>query len=72
MDYKRSICKSTKVSNTKSKGIHAYQLAAFGEPFTEQRMCIHFNKLRLWVSEWEKMVGKFRYLHLLVFIDKYD
>lgn len=35
-----------------------YQLAAFGEPFAKQRMCINFNQLALWESDLRRKKGK--------------
>lgn len=35
-----------------------YQLAAFGEPFAKQRMCINFNQLALRVSDLRRKKGK--------------
>ena len=34
-----------------------YQLATFREPFAEERMCINFNQLGLWVSVKHKMMS---------------
>ena len=45
-----------------------YQLAAFGEPFTKQRMCINLNQLALWVSDLTKKKGKLEYKMNLEYI----
>ena len=48
--------------------VTTYQLAAFGEPFTKQRMCINLNQLALWVSDLTKKKGKLEYKMNLEYI----